>query len=127
MLFRSVEKYEILPLVVGYDRYSATYFVDDLKKYGFKTDDVYQGTDLTPVIREVEGQIKDGILHIGSNNLLKSHFLNSALKHETETQKVKLIKVGNRTRIDGMAALLDAACVRQKWWPEIGLQLKNGG
>ena len=122
-----VEKYEILPLVVGYDRYSATYLVDDLKKYGFKTDDVYQGTNLTPVIREVEGQIKDGILHIGSNNLLKSHFLNSALKHETETQKVKLIKVGNRTRIDGMAALLDAACVRQKWWPEIGLQLKNGG
>lgn len=122
-----VEQYEILPLVVGYDRFSAQYLVNDMRQYGFRMDDVYQGTNLSPVIRETEGIIKDGSMRIGNNNLLKAHFLNSALKSDNETQRVKLVKLGNRTRIDGMAALLDAMCVRQKWAAEIGEQLENRG
>lgn len=122
-----VEEYKIYPLKVGYDRYSAQYLVDDMKQYGFHMDDVFQGFNLTPVIREFEGQIKDGIIHIGSNNLLKAHLLNSALKNDVESQKVKLVKVGNRTRIDGAAALLDAMTVRQKWYAEVGEQLQNLG
>lgn len=122
---RLIEEYQIYPLQIGYDRYSAQYLIDDLKKYGFHCDDVYQGFNLTSVIQELEGQIKDGVIHIGDNSLLKIHFLNSALKCDTESQKRRLVKLGNRTRIDGMAALLDAMCVRQKWYASIGEQLKN--
>lgn len=126
--FRSlVEEYQIFPLQVGYDRYSAQYLVEDMKQYGFHMDDVFQGFNLTPVIREFEGCIKDGIVDIGNNNLLKAHLLNTALKSDTDSQKVKPVKVGNRTRIDGTAALLDAFTVRQKWHAEIGEQLKNEG
>lgn len=122
---RLVEEYEILPLKVGYDRYSAQYLVEDMKQYGFHMDDVYQGTNLTPVIKETEGLIKDGTFNIGNNNLLKSHLLNTALKYDSENQKVKPIKITSRSRIDGAAALLDAMTVRQKWYAEIGSQLKN--
>lgn len=122
-----VEEYEILPLCVGYDRYSAQYLVGQMQSYGFKMDDVFQGTNLTPVIMEADGLIKDGKINIGNNNLLKAHLLNAALKCDNTTQKVKLIKVGKRTRIDGTAALLDALCVRQKWYGEIGEQLRNEG
>lgn len=122
-----VQKYNIYPLKVGYDRYTAQYLVEDMKKFGFHMDDVFQGFNLTPVIRETEGIIKDGLLRIGTNNLLKSHLLNCALKADTESQKVKLVKVGTRTRIDGAAALLDALTVRQKWCSELGDQLKNEG
>ena len=122
---RLVEEFEILPLKIGYDRYSAQYLVEDMKKYGFHMDDVYQGTNLTPVIKETEGLIKDGAFNIGNNNLLKSHLLNVALKHDSENQKVKPIKMTSRSRIDGAAALLDAMTVRQKWYAEIGNQLKN--
>lgn len=122
-----VQEYEILPLQVGYDRYSAQYLVEEMKQQGFHMDDVFQGFNLTPVIREFEGQIKDGIIHIGNNNLLASHFLNTALKMDTESQKVRIVKLGTRTRIDGMAALLDAMCVRQKWYADIGEQLRNEG
>lgn len=122
-----VEEYELLPLVVGYDRYSSTFLIDDLKKYGFKCDDVFQGTNLTSTINMTSGLMKDGKIRIGNNNLLKAHFLNSALKADTDTQKLKLVKVGKRTRIDGVAALLDALCVRQKWFAEIGEQLRNEG
>ena len=124
---RLVEEYQIYPLQVGYARFSAHYLVQDMKSYGFHMDDVYQGANLTPVIREFEGIIKDGDIKIGDNDLLKSHLLNSALKFEQEAQKVRLVKVGERKRIDGTAALLDAMCVRQKWYGEIGDQLKNEG
>jgi phage terminase large subunit-like protein len=120
-----VEKYKIYPLKVGYDRYSASYLVQDLKAYGFQVDDVYQGENLTPVINEVDGLFRDGRFDFGDNDLLKVHFLNSALKLNNETNRKKLVKISATNRIDGMAAFLDAMTVRQKWWNEIGGQLEN--
>lgn len=120
-----VEKYEILPLQVGYDRYCAQYLVQDMSAYGFHMDDVYQGTNLTPVINETEGLLKDGRIRIGQNDLLKMHMLDSALKIDNTTDKKRLVKLQQTAHIDGMAALLDAMCVRQKWYSEIGVQLQN--
>lgn len=122
-----VEKYEILPLKVGYDRYSAQYLVQDLKTYGFQTDDVYQGDNLWPVLQEMEGLFKDGRVHIGDNDLLKVHLLNSAIKMSAERGRGRLIKLNPKDHIDGCAALADAFCVRQKWYGEIGEQLANRG
>ena len=121
-----VEKYEILPLQVGYDRYSSQYLVNDLKAYGFHCDDVYQGDNLWPVIQEAEGIIKDKKIYIGDNDLLKAHLLNSAIKVSAERGRGRLIKINPVLRIDGTAALLDALTVRQKYFGEIGAQLKNG-
>lgn len=120
-----VEKYEIYPLKVGYDRYSATYLVQEMSAYGFHMDDVFQGFNLHPVIQEVEGMLKDRKIHIGDNDLLKIHMFNSALKVSTEKGRSKLIKIKPTAHIDGMAALLDAMTVRQKWFAEIGPQLLN--
>ena len=120
-----VEKYEILPLEVGYDRYSANYLVQQMSTYGFHMDSVFQGYNLHPVIQEVEGLLKDGKIHIGDNDLLKVHFFNSAIKVSSEKAKSKLVKIKPTAHIDGMAALLDAMTVRQKWYAEIGTQLSN--
>lgn len=120
-----MEKYGIRPLEIGYDRYSAQYLIDDLKQYGFHTDDVYQGENLTPVIREFEGIIKDGNFKIANNNLLKSHFLNVALKQNTETRKFRPIKLEQRAHIDGFVSVIDAMTVRQKYYAEYGELLKN--
>lgn len=120
-----VEKYQILPLQVGYDRYNSQYLVQDMTAYGFHMDDVFQGTNLSPVLREMEGVIKDGKVHIGDNDLLKIHFLNSALKLDTESNKIRLVKLSPSAHIDGMAALADAFTVRQKHFESIGAQLAN--
>ena len=122
---RLVEEYRILPLKVGYDRYSAQYLVQDMKNYGFHMDDVYQGENLYLVILETEGWLEDGKIHIGDNDLLKIHLLNSAIKMSTERGRGKLVKVNPSLHIDGTAALLDAMTVRQKWYGEIGAQLRN--
>jgi len=126
-LTKLVEEYEILPLMTGYDRYSAQYLIQDLERYGFRTDDVWQGENLWGVLQELEGLMKDGRVHCGNNNLLKAHFLNSAIKMSTERGRGKLIKLSPNLHIDGMAALADAFCVRQKWYGDLGDQLANRG
>ena len=122
---RLVEEYHIYPLQIGYDRYSAQYLIQQMKAYGFHMDDVYQGENLTPVIYEAEGLKRDGKLRIGDNNLLKAHLLNTALKVNSESRRVRIIKIEQRCHIDGCAALLDTLTVRQKWFEVIGEQLKN--
>ena len=121
-----VEEYQIYPLKVGYDRYSAQYLIQDMQSYGFHCDDVYQGENLYGVIQETQGLLEDRKIHIGDNDLLKAHLLNSAIKMSTERGRGKLVKLSPSLHIDGCAALLDAMTVRQKWYAEIGEQLKNG-
>ncbi|MBR5312964.1 MAG: terminase large subunit, partial [Clostridia bacterium] len=120
-----VENYEILPLKVGYDRYSAQYLIQDLEAFGFQTDDVYQGSNLYGVLQEMEGLMKDGKVHCGDNDLLKAHFLNAAIKMDAERGRGRLVKINVNGHIDGTAALSDAFCVRQKWYGEIGEMLQN--
>ena len=120
-----VEEYEILPLVVGFDRWSASYLIQDLKNYGFQVDDVYQGDNLWGVLQEMEGLMKDGRVHCGDNDLLKIHLLNSAIKMNVERGRGKLVKINPAAHIDGCAALADAFCVRQKWYNEMKDRLQN--
>ena len=124
--FRSlIEDYEIYPLMVGYDRYSAQYLIQAMKAYGFQCDDVYQGDNLWGTLQEMEGLFKDGKVHIGDNDLLKVHLLDSAIKMSTERGRGKLEKLNPNRHIDGVAALADAFCVRQKYWGDLGDRLKN--
>lgn len=122
---RLVEEYQIYPLKIGYDRYTAQYLVQDMAQYGFHMDDVFQGFNLTPVIRETEGLMRDGAFDIGDNDLLKVHLLDMAVKTEAESGRCKPVKMSANAHIDGGAALLDGMTVRQKYYAEIGEQLKN--
>ena len=124
-LKEAVEKYELLPLMVGYDRWSSQYLVQDLEAYGFQVDDVNQCYNLHPVLLEMEGIVKDGKLHIGDNALLKVHLLDSALEADTRNGRLRLKKLSRNAHIDGTAALVDALCVRQKHYATYGEQLKN--
>lgn len=120
-----VKQYKIIPLRIGYDRYSADYLIQDLENAGFKTDDVYQGTNLTPVITELEGGLLNGLYRIGNNNLLMSHLLNVALKTNSEDDRKKPVKISSRAHIDGAVALLDALTMKMKYHKQIGARLKN--
>ena len=120
-----VTDYEILPLKIGYDRYSSQYLVKTLKSQGFHTDDVFQGYNLTQMIYEMEAGMKDGTLLIGNNDLLKAHILNTALYSDAESRRVKIVKISKYAHIDAVASVLDALAVRGKYYDEIGEQLEN--
>ena len=120
-----VEEYEILPLMVGYDRYSAQYLIQDLQNYGFRCDSVFQGENLWGTLQSLEGMMKDGKIHFGDNDITKAHLLNSAIKMSVERGRGKLVKVSPMAHVDGVAALADALVVKEKWYNETGHQLKN--
>lgn len=120
-----VEDHKVFPLMVGYDRYSANYLINDMKNYGFHCDDVFQGHQLYPIIRQFEGLLKDGRIHIGDNDLLKIHMLNCAIKMDNELNRGKLVKIHPDDHIDGMAAVIDAFTVRDKHWSKYGGQWSN--
>lgn len=120
-----IENKNVLPLKIGYDRWTAQYLIQDLEAYGFQCDDVYQGENLYGVLMETQGLLEDRKIHIGDNDLLKIHLLNAAIKMSTERGRGKLIKLSPSVHIDGTAALIDSMTVRQKWYGEIGQQLRN--
>lgn len=120
-----VKVYKIKPLKIGYDRYSANYLVEDLKTAGFHTDDVYQGTNLTPVLHEFEGNLKDGLFDFGDNSMLAAHFLNVAVDINLNDSRMKPIKIEKRMRIDGAMSVFDALTMVSKYHNEIGKKLLN--
>ena len=120
-----VKVYKIKPLKIGYDRYSANYLVQDLKTAGFHTDDVYQGTNLTPVLHEFEGNLKDGLFNFGDNSMLATHFLNVAVDINLNDSRMKPVKIEKRMRIDGAMSVFDALTMTSKYHDEIGKKLLN--
>lgn len=122
---RLIKEYKIRPLKVGYDRYCAGYLVEEMKEAGFHMDDVYQGTNLTPILNTFEGDLKDGMYLIGENNLLKSHLLNVAVQIQTDDSRMKPVKIEKRAHIDGAVSIFDALAVKMKYHKEIGRQLQN--
>jgi phage terminase large subunit-like protein len=120
------KQYEILPLFVGYDRYSSAYLIQSLESAGFRCESVSQGSNLTGVLIDMEGMIKDGRLRcINDNDLMKVHMLDAALKFEEGTNRRRLIKMSAKQHIDGMAALSDAICMRHNYYEEMSAQLSN--
>lgn len=120
-----VKVYKIKPLKIGYDRYSANYLVEDLKTAGFHTDDVYQGTNLTPILHEFEGNLKDGLFDFGDNSMLAAHFLNVAVDINLNDSRMKPVKIEKRMRIDGAMSVFDAITMVSKYHNEIGKKLLN--
>jgi len=125
--FRMLERdYEILMLKVGYDRYSAAYLVQEMSADGYQMESVSQGSNLTGVLIDMEGMIKDGRLRSAQDNdLLKAHMMDAALKYETGTNRRRLVKLHSRAHIDGVAALSDAICMRHNYYEELSAQLSN--
>ena len=126
-----IEQYQIYPLCVGYDRYSAQYLVQDMQTYGFHMDSVFQGFNLTGIEDNFEGLLKSGLFRCANDNdLLKLHMMDAAQQTESGTSahaRKKLVKMSRNAHVDGVAAILDAMCMRQARWNELGAQLKNEG
>lgn len=128
---RMRKEYKILPLQLGYDRYSAQYLVDELQQASYHCESVYQGWNLTNIEDTFEGMLKEGrIKCIDDNDLLKIHMMDAAQQIETGTSaysRKKLVKLSKNAHVDGVAAILDAMCMRQNHWAEMGKRLMNGG
>lgn len=134
-VFAWVEKirkeHRILPLQIGYDRYSSQYLIDQLENASYHCESVFQGWNLTGIEDTFEGMIKEGRIRCADDNdLLKIHMMDAAQQIETGTSaysRKKLVKLSKNAHVDGVAAILDAMCMRQNHWAEMGKRLTNAG
>lgn len=120
-----VKVYKIRPLVIGYDRWMASNLIEELNMAGFKTDSVKQGPTLTPILRDFEGDLKEGKYDIGDNALLAAHLLNVAVDINLSDSRMTPRKLESTLRIDGSVSLFDALTVKDKYYGEIGKKLLN--
>lgn len=118
-------EYGISPVVIGYDRAMADYLVQELDSYGFKTDYVQQWFNMSPSLKNMRNHMEDGLVDIGSNELLEIHLLNAQVKTNEEDGKIRLVKPHAANHIDGCMALSDAYVVRDKWGGEYSSYLEN--
>lgn len=128
---RLVKEYRIFPLQVGYDRYSAQEWVQLMEKASFHMESVFQGWNLTGIEDTFEGMLREGRIRCADDNdLLKIHMLDAAQQIETGTSahpRKKLVKLSKNAHVDGVAAILDAMCMRANHWAEMGKRLMNAG
>ena len=126
-----VRDYKIYPLQIGYDRYSAQYLVQDLERASFHMESVFQGYNLTGIEDNFEGMLREGKIRcMDDNDLLKIHMMDAAQQIESNTSahpRKKLVKLSRNAHVDGVAAILDAMCMRQNHWAEMGKRLMNEG
>ena len=130
--FKSLVKdRKIYPLQVGYDRYSAQEWVQLMEKASFHMESVFQGWNLTGIEDTFEGMLREGrIRDMDDNDLLKIHMMDAAQQIETGTSahpRKKLVKLSKNAHVDGVAAILDAMCMRANHWAEMGRRLMNAG
>lgn len=121
--------YKILPLQIGYDRYSAQYLIQSLEQRSYHCESVFQGYNLTGIEDNFEGMLREGRIRcMDDNDLLKIHMMDAAQQIESNTSahpRKKLVKLSRNAHVDGVAAILDAMCMRQNHWAEMGTRLMN--
>lgn len=115
------EKYDIYINMIGYDSWSAAYFVEDMQEYFGKTAmiPVIQGKKtLSQPMKNLGADLENNLIVYNNNPVDKWCLCNTAvdIDRNDNIQPIKTSKP--RRRIDGTAALLDAYVVLQNNYNE---------
>ncbi|MDD3173365.1 MAG: terminase large subunit [Herbinix sp.] len=98
---------------IGYDRYSATYLVDEIEQYfGKITVPIAQGAKTFNIpMRNFSADLEKGMINYNNNPISLWNLANASVTIDTN-QNMYLCKTSDSTkRIDGVASLLDAYIV----------------
>lgn len=115
------EKYDIYINMIGYDSWSAAYFVEDMQEYFGKTAmiPIIQGKKtLSQPMKNLGADLENNLIVYNNNPVDKWCLCNTAVDigRNDNIQPIKTSKP--RRRIDGTAALLDAYVVLQNNYNE---------
>lgn len=103
-----VEKYGLRPLWVGFDSWSANYWSDEMKSYGFDMVEVRQGAKtMSAPMKQLKADLIDKKVNYDNNPILKWCLSNLSVKVD-ENENIRPYKEHQRQRIDGAVSLIDA-------------------
>lgn len=110
---KMVEKYDIRPLWIGYDRALAGYWLEEMTAYGFDMQQIAQGSfTFSYPMKRLGGLFEDHLIVYQNNPILRWCLTNTQAKSVNKAgvdsiQPEKPAGAHNR-RIDGMVSLLNA-------------------
>ena len=118
--------YEITPLYVAFDPYSAGYWNKEMTAAGFRTKKIYQqGKYLSAPMQMLAADLQAKKLVYNNNPILKWCLTNTGVEEDKNGDL--LPKKANRQidKIDGVASLLDAYCLLHIHYDEFANLAKN--
>lgn len=104
-----IEDYEITPLWIYYDNYSARYWVDEMEGHGFKMVRTPQGAKtLSLPMQNLGADLKKHKVNYNNHPILKWCLTNTGIETDRNGNIVPVKNQSPKRRIDGTASLLDA-------------------
>lgn len=107
-----VQEHGITPLAVGYDAWSAVYFVEELSSYGFECVKVIQGArTLSLPLQQCGADFQAGKINYNANPLFEWCCTNVGVQSDRNGNIVPVKASSPKRRIDSFMAFLDAYTV----------------
>lgn len=104
-----VNDYGITPAWIGYDAYSAKYWVEEMERNGFNLIRVIQGSKTLSLPMQMLGaDLQAKKINYDNNPMLKWCLTNTGIKTDRNGNIVPVKNQAAKQRIDGTASLLDA-------------------
>ena len=101
--------YDITPLWIYYDNYSARYFVDEMEQHGFKMERCIQGArTLSLPMQNMGAHLKKKVINYNNHPILKWCLTNTGIQEDRNGNIVPVKNQSAKKRIDGTASMLDA-------------------
>ena len=106
-----VEKHDIRPLWICYDRALSGYWVPEMQNYGFEMEKIAQGPfTWSQPMKEMGAALTEGKVIYNNNPILRWCLANTAVKalNKDGIETIQPVKIQSNRRIDGMVSLLNA-------------------
>ncbi len=104
-----LNEYDITPLWIYYDNYSARYWVDEMEAYGFKMVRTQQGAKtLSLPMQNMGADLQKKKINYNNHPILKWCLTNTGIETDRNGNIVPIKNQSPKRRIDGTASLLDA-------------------
>ena len=101
--------FDITPLWIYYDNYSARYWVDEMEGYGFKMIRTQQGArTLSLPMQNMGADLQKNKINYNNNPILKWCLTNTGVETDRNGNIVPIKNQSPKRRIDGTASMLDA-------------------
>jgi len=107
-----VYNHAITPAWVGYDSYSAKYWVEEMQSHGFRMERVIQGAKtLSLPMQRLGADLQAKLINYNNNPILKWCLTNTGIQTDRNGNIMPIKSQSAKQRIDGTASLLDAYVV----------------
>lgn len=104
-----LNEYDVTPLWVYYDSYSARYWVDEMEQYGFHMVRCIQGAKtLSLPMQHLGADMEKKLVNYNNHPILKWNFTNVGVERDRNNNIVPVKAQAAKMRIDGVSSLLNA-------------------